>query len=138
MQIKPIRTEADYEGALTTVDKLMDAKANTPRGDRLDVLVTLIEAYEKKHYPIGPADPIEAIKHRMDAMGFERKDVIPFIGGANRVSEVFSRQRSLSLAMIRNVHEAMSIPLEILVQPYQLNERKVVRRRPAKVKRASA
>jgi HTH-type transcriptional regulator/antitoxin HigA len=124
MQIKPIRTEADYEAALITAETLMDAKPNTPRADRLEVLATLIESYEEKHYPIGPPDPIEAIKHRMEALGYERKDIAPLIGGANRVSEVFSRRRGLSLSMIRSLHVAMRIPLETLVREYPLKSSK--------------
>lgn len=140
MQIKPIRTAADYEAALAVADRLMDAKPDTPRGDKLDVLVTLIEAYEEKHHPIGPADPIEAIKHRMEALGLERKHVSPYLGGASKVSEVFARRRGLSLAMIRNLHEAMRIPLETLVRPYPLIDRsaKAGRRAQTPAKRKTA
>ena len=87
MDIKPIRTEADYQAALEEIERLMDAEPETPDGDRLDVLATLVEAWEEKHFPIEEPDPIEAIQHRMEALGMSRKDLEPMIGGRNRVSE---------------------------------------------------
>ncbi|MDA0239770.1 MAG: helix-turn-helix domain-containing protein [Proteobacteria bacterium] len=110
-----IKTEKDYKAALAQIEKLMDAKANSPEGDRLDVLATLIEAYEDKHYPIGPPDPIEAIKFRMDQMGYTRDDLARLIGGKSRVSELFSGSRKLSLNMIRTLHREWKIPADVLI-----------------------
>lgn len=115
MRIRPIKTERDYEEALAEVEKLWGAAENTPRGDRLDVLITLVEAYEREHHRIDPPDPIEAIEFRMDQMGLSRKDLEPFIGSRARVSEVLNRKRDLSLGMIRRLHEGLDIPLENLV-----------------------
>ncbi len=120
MNIKPIRTETDYEQALAKVDKIFQAPPGTPKGDKLEVLVTLIEAYETKRHPIEPPDPIEAIKHRMDALGLTRKDLEPMIGGRSRISEIFARKRPLTLPMIRKLHEGLGIPLEALVQDYEI------------------
>lgn len=119
MKIKPIRTEADYEQALDAVDKIFQAAPGTAKGDRLEVLVTLIEAYEAKRHAIVPPDPIEAIRHRMEALGLSRKDLEPMIGGRNRISEVLARKRPLTLSMIRRLHEGLGIPLESLVQEYE-------------------
>jgi HTH-type transcriptional regulator/antitoxin HigA len=108
--------EPCYDKALATVDHLWGAKPGTPNGDRLDVLLALIEHYEAKHHPIDPPDPIEAIKFRMEQMGLTRKDLEPMIGPRNRVAEVINRRRSLSLAMIRNLHTQLNIPLESLIR----------------------
>ena len=99
MTIKPIKTERDYQKALKEIEKLWDAKPNTAKGDRLDVLVTLVESYEQKHYRIDPPDPIEAIKFRMEQQGLTRKDLEKILGTRTRVSEVLSRKRGLSIAM---------------------------------------
>ena len=115
MEIKPIKTEADYKQALKKIEKLMDAKANTPEGDLLDVLATLVETYEKKHYPIGPPDPVEAIKFRMEQMNLRKTDVAKYFGGKSKVTEVFQRKRNLTLKMIRNLHKGLNIPLESLI-----------------------
>ncbi len=120
MNIKPIKTEEDYQLALARVSKLMDAEINTPEGDELDVLATLIEGYEAKHYAIAPPDPIEAIKFRMEQMGLKYQDLEPFIGNRNIVTEVLNRQRELSLAMIRQLHKGLQIPLESLINEYAL------------------
>ena len=116
MDIKPIRTRADYRDALKTVESLMTARANTPEGDRLDVLVTLIEAYERKHFPMDLPDAVEAIKFRMDQQSLTPKDLEPMIGRSNRVYEVLSRKRSLTLAMIQKLHEGLGIPAESLLK----------------------
>lgn len=116
MRIRPIKTEADYEEALAEIEKLWGAEENTPKGDRLDVLITLVEAFEREHHPIDPPDPVEAIKFRMDQMGLTRRDLEPFIGSRARVSEVLNRKRKLSLAMIRRLHEGLNIPLENLIR----------------------
>ena len=101
MDIKPIRTEADYQATLAEIERLMDAEPETPDGDRLDVLATLVEAWEEKHFPIEEPDPIEAIQHRMEALGMSRKDLEPMIGGRNRVSEILSRKRPLTIVSFR-------------------------------------
>ena len=119
MDIKPIKSEADYEAALIQIDRLMDAEPGTPDGDRLDVLATLVEAWEEKHHQIEDPDPIEAILHRMEALGLTRKDLEPMIGSRARVSEVLSRKRPLTINMIRKLNEKMRIPAEVLIRPYQ-------------------
>lgn len=116
MDIKPIKSKTDYEHALMRLDELMDAEFGSERGDELDVLATLIEAYEKKHFPIEPADPIEAIVFRMEQSGLGRKDLEPLIGSRARVSEVLNRKRDLSLAMIRRLHDQLKIPYENLIR----------------------
>lgn len=115
MKIRPIKSEADYDAALTEIDKLWGAKADTPKGDRLDVLLTLVDAYEKEHHSIDPPDPVEAIKFRMEQLGITRKDLEASIGSRGRVSEVLNRKRDLSLTMIRQLHHNFNIPLESLI-----------------------
>src|SRR5438132_8983343 len=112
--IKPIRTKKDYEAALAEVERLWGAKSGTPDGDRLDILATLIEAYEAKHYPMDPPDPIEAIKFRMEQQGLTRKDLERVLGSRTRVSEVLNRKRGLSIDMIRKLHDKLQIPAEVL------------------------
>ena len=116
MDIKPIRTKADYRAALKEIETLMSARAHTPEGERLDVLVTLVEAYEKKHYPFDPPDPVEAIKFRMEQMALAPKDLVPMIGQINRVYEVLNRKRPLTLRMIRRLHRKLGIPAESLIK----------------------
>ena len=118
MDIQPIKTDADYTAALQEIEGLMEAVPDTPEGDRLDVLVTLVEAYEAKHYPIAEPDPIAAIVHRMEALGLTRKDLEPLLGGRGRVSEVLARKRPLSLMMIRKLAKTLHIPADVLIQPY--------------------
>lgn len=120
IKIKPIKTEADYEVALKRADDLMDAEANTPDGDELDIIVTLIEAYESKHHAINSPNPVEAILFRMDQYGLKDKDLVPFIGQSGRVSEVLNYKRKLTLPMIRKLHIGLNIPTESLVQDYKL------------------
>ena len=120
MNIKPIKTETDYNVALQAVDNLMNAKIDTPEGDSLDVLVTLIEAYEEKHHPILPPDPVEAIIHQMESQGLSRKDLIPFFGSRARVSEILNKKRSLSINMIRKLQKGLGISAEILIKSYDL------------------
>lgn len=119
MEIQPIKNEVSYQAALMAVEGLMFAKLDTPEGDRLDVLVTLIQAYEAKHYPIDPPDPIEAIKFRMDQSGLAVKDLVPLIGPLNRVYEVLAHKRPLTLNMIRRIHKGMGIPAEVLIHQNQ-------------------
>ncbi len=116
MEIKPIRTEADYEAALAEVEQLWGSEPGTPDGDRFEVLFTLVEAYEEKHYPILPPDPVEAIKYYMDSRGLDRRDLEQYIGPSGRVSEVLSRKRPLTLSMIRKLNVGLGIPAEILIQ----------------------
>jgi HTH-type transcriptional regulator/antitoxin HigA len=110
-----IRTEADYNNALARVAELMDAAPDSEAGAELDVLATLVEAYEAKNFPIESPDPIEAIKFRMEQMGIKRRDLEPLLGGRSRVSEVMSRKRSLSITQIRKLHEGLRIPYENLL-----------------------
>jgi HTH-type transcriptional regulator / antitoxin HigA len=118
-ELKPIRTKADYKNALAEVERLWGSKSGTPKGDRLDVLATLIDAYETEHYPMEPPDPVEAIKFRMEQQGLSRKDLEPFIGTRTRVAEVLNRKRSLSIGMIRRLHEHLGISAEVLIRPSQ-------------------
>ena len=116
MEIQPIKTERDYDAALAEVDALWGAEPDTPEGDKLDILITLVEAYEARHHPILPPDPIEAILFRMEQSGLERKDLEPYIGHSGRVSEVLNRKRPLTLPMIRKLWKGLHIPLESLIQ----------------------
>jgi HTH-type transcriptional regulator / antitoxin HigA len=119
MDIRPIKTEADYEAALLEIDGLMDAEADTPEGDRLDVLVTLVQAYEARHHPIDYPDPVEAIKVHMGTTGRTQRDLADLIG-APRASEILNRKRHLTLEMVWDLHQARKIPAEVLVRPYEL------------------
>lgn len=121
-ELKPIRSEADYDMALEEVARLWGAKSGTPDGDRLDVLATLIEVYEEKHHPIDPPDPIEAIKFRMEQQGLARKDLEPMIGPRNRVADVLNRKRGLSIEMIRQLHEKLGISAEVLIRPSRFDK----------------
>ena len=116
MEIRPIKTEADFEATLKEIEGLMSAEADSPEGDRLDVLVTLVEAYERKHYPIDFPDPVEAIKFRMEQQGLTVDDLVPVIGRKNRVYEILARKRPLTLKMIERLHEILSIPAESLLR----------------------
>lgn len=113
---KVIKNEKDYDVALTRINELMDTNLETPEGDELELLVTLVELYEKMAHPIGLPDPIEAIKFRMDQAGLKQKDLIPFIGSRSKVSEVLSHRRPLSITMIRKLHEGLGIPTEVLLK----------------------
>ena len=118
MNIKPIRTAKDHKVVLAEISQLMetDPDIGTPKGDRLDVLVTLVQAYEAKHFPIALPDPVEAIKFRMEQQGLKPKDLEPMIGKSNRVYEVLSRKRSLTIGMIRKLHSGLGIPAQSLIQ----------------------
>jgi HTH-type transcriptional regulator / antitoxin HigA len=116
-EVKPIRTKADHRAALAQVERLWGAKAGTPDGDRLDVLATLIDAYEAEHYPMDPPDPIEAIKFRMEQQGLSRRDLEKIIGTRTRIAEVLNRKRGLSIAMIRRLHAGLGISAEVLIRP---------------------
>ena len=114
-EVKPIRTDGDHEAALKEIERLWGAKAGTRDGDRLDVLATLVDAYEAQHYPMDPPDPIEAIKFRMEQQGLTAKDLVPSIGKPNRVYEVLNGKRGLTMEMVRNLHKNFDIPLESLI-----------------------
>ena len=116
MDITPIKTQRNYRGALKEIEQLMTAKRNTPEGDRLDVLVTLVEAWEAKHYPLDLPDPVEAIKYHMEQKGLKPRDLSPFIGSRNRVYEVLNRKRPLTLKMIWRLHTGLGIPAESLIK----------------------
>ncbi len=115
--VKPIRSEADYDAAMEEVAALWGAGSGTPKGDRLDVLATLIDAYEAKHHAMDAPDPIEAIKFRMEQQGMTRKDLEDIIGTRTRIAEVFNRKRGLSIDMIRRLHDRLGISAEVLIRP---------------------
>jgi HTH-type transcriptional regulator/antitoxin HigA len=117
MNIKPIKTDGDYKEALKIIESLMMTKTDTPDGDTLDVMVTLVEAYEAKHFPLELPDPVEAIKFEMERKSLSVKDLEPMIGKSNRVYEILNRKRSLTLKMIWNLHEGLGIPAESLIKP---------------------
>jgi HTH-type transcriptional regulator/antitoxin HigA len=117
MNIKPVRTKADHRAALKQIESLMNARANTPEGERLDVLVTLVEAYERKHFPMDMPDPVEAIKFVMEQRGLTVKDLESMIGRTNRIYEVLNRKRPLTLKMIWRLHQGLGIPAECLIKP---------------------
>lgn len=116
-EIKPIRSKRDYEAALEEVERLWGAKAGTRQGDRLDILATLIEAYEEEHFPIDPPDPIEAIRFRMEQQGFTRRDLEGIIGTRIRIAEVLNRKRGLPIAMICRLNQRLGIPADVLIRP---------------------
>ena len=116
-EVKPIRSVADYDAALEEVAALWGAKGGTAKGDRLDVLATLIDAYETAHYPMDPPDPVEAIKFRMEQQGMTRCDLEDVIGTRTRIAEVLNRKRGLSISMIRRLHDRLGISAEVLIQP---------------------
>lgn len=115
--VKPIRSEADYDAAMAEVAALWRAASGTPEGDRLDVLATLIDAYEAKHHAMDEPDPIEAIKFRMEQQGMTRRDLEDIIGTRTRIAEVFNRKRGLSIDMIRRLHDRLGISAEVLIRP---------------------
>jgi HTH-type transcriptional regulator/antitoxin HigA len=116
MEIKPIRSNADYQAALQEIEKLMGAPAGTPESDQVEVLVTLVEAYEAKHFPIPePEDPVEVLEYYLESRGLSRSDLVPYLGSKERVSEVLHRKRGLSLQMIQRLHAGLGIPAELLI-----------------------
>ncbi len=118
MNIKPIKTKKDYEQALERLEIIFDAKKGTPKGDELEILGLLIDNYEKEKFPIGFPDPIEAIKFRMEQMGYDQTDLANVVGLKSRASEILNRKRKLSLEMIRQIHDKLNIPTEVLIQAY--------------------
>ena len=123
MEIQPIRTDQDYRSALRDIERLMSAEMNTPEGDHLDILVTLVEAYERKNFPMELPDPVEAIKFRMDQMSLHPKDLEPMIGRRNRVYEILNRKRPLTMKMVWQLHTGLGIPAESLIKPSAENVR---------------
>ncbi len=119
MDIAPIKSQRDYRRVLKEVEGLMNARRNTPEGDRLDILVTLVEAWERKHYPMDLPDPVEAIKYHMEQNGLQPRDLVPFIGSLAQVQEVLDRQRDLTLPMIRRLHEGLGVPAASLIKSGQ-------------------
>ncbi len=123
MDIRPIRTEADYDWALAEIERYFEhePQSGTIAADRFDVLSALIEAYENRHWPIDPPDPIEAIKYRMELGSFQAKDLAEILGSKSRASEVLNRKRPITLDMARRLHDAWGIPAEVLIRPYRLD-----------------
>jgi len=115
MDIRPIKTENDYNDSINRIEKLWGAKRDTIEGDELDLLVTLVESYEMKHYPIAPPDPIDAIKFRMEQMGMTKSDMVEYLGSQSRVSEILNRKRKLTLKMVKSLYRGLKIPAEILL-----------------------
>jgi HTH-type transcriptional regulator/antitoxin HigA len=120
MQLKPIRTEADYEAALEEIDRLMDAAPGSLEGDRLDILTTLVEAYEARRYPIDAPDPIAALEYFMEQRGVTRADLVPLFGSRSRVSEILNRKRRLTMEMAWRLHRELGMPAEAVIKPYKL------------------
>ena len=116
MEIEPIKTKRDYRDAMKAIESLMGAGAKSPEGDRLEVLVTLVESYEARHFPLDLPDPIEAIKFAMEQKGLTPKDLVPYIGKPNRVYEILNRKRPLTLAMVWKLHKGLGIPAESLIR----------------------
>ena len=118
MKIKPIKTEKDYQEALDRLETIFNSKKDTPEGDELELLGILIETYENTHFPVGFPDPIEAIKFRMEQLGYNQTDLARVVGLKSRASEILNKKRKLSLDMIRQLHETLKIPTDVLIQPY--------------------
>ena len=119
MELRPIRTQADYKAALKKISSLLEAPVGSKENEMLELLSVLVEAYEEEHHPVDPPDPIEAIKFRMEQMGLTRRDLEPYLGSRARVSEVLNRIRPLSVEMIRRLNAGLGIPAEILIRPYK-------------------
>lgn len=122
MELKPIRTEADYRNALAELDRLWKAPGGSPESDRLEILAILVEVYEKAHFPIEAPDPVDFIEYIMDSRGLTRKDMEPYIGPRGRVADILNRTRPLTMTMIRRLANGLNLPAEVLIQPYPLRE----------------
>jgi HTH-type transcriptional regulator / antitoxin HigA len=122
MELRPIRTKPEYRAALKEAEALWDAPSGTPKADRLEVIALLIEAYERRHYPIEAPDPIDFLQHIMEARGLTRKDLEPYIGSRARVAEVLNRVRPLTLEMIRRLAAGLDLPAEVLIRGYELRQ----------------
>jgi HTH-type transcriptional regulator/antitoxin HigA len=137
MNVHPIKTDSDYQAALKRVEELFKAAPNSPQGDELEVLTTLLEAYEDQHFAIPAPDPVEAVKYYMESRGLSRKDLEPYIGNRARVSEILNRKRPLTLRMIQRLHSELGIPAEALVKSYKLPKLKSRQQTPAKSRQSS-
>jgi HTH-type transcriptional regulator / antitoxin HigA len=115
MEIKPIKTEKDYQQAIQRIEQLWDAQKDTPEGDELELLVTLAEAWEMKHYPVAPPDPVDAITFRMEQMEMSKTDLARYLGSQSRVSEVLGRKRKLTLKMVKTLYKELKIPADVLL-----------------------
>jgi HTH-type transcriptional regulator/antitoxin HigA len=122
MNIKPIKTTSDYENSMARMDEIFEAKVGMPEADEADILIVLIDEFERKHFPIDAPDPIEAIKIRMEEMNLKQRDLIDVFGGKNRVSEILNRKRKLTIEMIRNLTLKLNLSANILIQDYQLSD----------------
>ena len=122
MELKPVRTEAEYREALAEIERLWDAPETGPEADRLEVLALLVEAYEKAHYPIEAPDPVAFLEYVMDSRGLTRRDLEPYIGPRGRVADIMNRTRPLTVAMIRRLSAGLGLPADVLIQPYPLRE----------------
>lgn len=122
LELRPIRTETDYCAALDEIERLFDAELNTPDSDKLEILTTLVEAYEQKHYPIAAPDPIEAILYYLESRGLSVNDLEPIIGSETEITNILHRRQALSLEVIRRLHQQLGIPADILIQPYPLRK----------------
>lgn len=126
LKLRPIKTEADYHTALDEIEKLFDAEPNTPECDLLEILTTLVEAYEQQHYQIEAPEPIDAILYYLESRGLSANDLAPIIGSLREVTDILNRQQPLTLEMIRRLHSSLGIPAEVLIQPYSLTALKRV------------
>ena len=122
MELRPIKTESDYQNALTEIERLFDVEALSPELDRLDILTTLVEAYEQQHYPIDAPDPISAIKYYLEARGLSDRDLAASIGDSQQATAILNRQQPLNLDIIRRLNQDFGIPAEVLIQPYSLEK----------------
>ena len=120
MRIKPIKNDADYQATLAAIERLFDAAPNTPEGDRLEVLTTLIAAYEEQHFPVPAPGPVEAIRYFLESRGLSERNLEPYIGSRAQVKEVLNRKRALTFEMIRNLHQGLGISADLLIQPYEV------------------
>ncbi len=123
MQLRPIRSEADYEAALEEIERLMDAEPDTSEGDQLDILTTLVEAYEAAYHAIEAPDPIAALEYFMEQRGLTRADLVPLLGSRSRVSEILNRKRRLTIEMAWRLHHELGMPAEAVIKPYELSDR---------------
>jgi len=122
MKIKPIKTRTDHRMALAEIERLFDAKPNTPEGDRLEIWATLVAAYEERHFPIPPPDPIDAIRYHLESRGLPERELEPLLGGPARVRQILQRNRPLTMEMIRRLRDGLGISADLLIQPYELIE----------------
>lgn len=120
MNLRPIKTEQDHAAALAEIERLFNSAPDTSDGDRLEILSVLVDAYEERHHPIAPPDPVAALEYYMESRGLSRRELEPYLGSRARVAEVLNRRRRLSIEMIRRLHEGLSIPAEALIRPYPL------------------